>query len=549
MAGRLESNVKKTKFTPVPLSKTFNRKARKRADALARVIAERMEKYPLGRVTSWGIPFELGESAHRARLIVLDRDAAPVRIPVQGAATHVCFLHEWVETEAEIRRDCPEEGRTIGRYRFVYADGQEEVIPLRARFEVSLQEEGRGDAWLALPWKMYAPFDGRSAGPYTWGYNQPGVQSPAGTLLCYAAPNPRPNIPLRAIMIEATTAAPLVVAGITLYRGTDHPLRHLPRRYYRLRDRGRKPRVKALSIDQGVVGIVNDNATPRDKAWRKSPHLGINGPEPARADEHLLQLVGARDATVTVELENRKAPVALSLGSAFDTGQSVSGGVSLEVVGRKTQWMNVRVLDGSTGRPTPVRLQLSGPHGNYIAPYGHHELINTNWFEDYGADLSVGDRPYAYVNGEFTTELPVGEIGVEMFKGFEYEPVRTRVRVRPGQRRLDLRINRWTDLRRKGWVTADTHVHFITPQTAWLEAQAEGINVVNLLASQWGGCSPMSATTPAAWARSRTTPSYTWEPRTATTCSATSPCSAPAVSRSTPCARAGRARPGWAIRK
>jgi hypothetical protein len=40
--------------------------------------------------------------------------------------------------------------------------------------------------------------------------------------------------------------------------------------------------------------------------------------------------------------------------------------------------------------------------------------------------------------------------------------------------------------REKGWVTADTHVHFLSPQTALLEGTAEGVNVVNLLASQWG---------------------------------------------------------------
>ena len=42
------------------------------------------------------------------------------------------------------------------------------------------------------------------------------------------------------------------------------------------------------------------------------------------------------------------------------------------------------------------------------------------------------------------------------------------------------------DWRERGWVTADTHVHFLSPQTALLEGAAEGVNVVNLLASQWG---------------------------------------------------------------
>ena len=35
-------------------------------------------------------------------------------------------------------------------------------------------------------------------------------------------------------------------------------------------------------------------------------------------------------------------------------------------------------------------------------------------------------------------------------------------------------------------MTADTHVHFLSPHSAHLEGAGEGVNVVNLLASQWG---------------------------------------------------------------
>jgi hypothetical protein len=75
---------------------------------------------------------------------------------------------------------------------------------------------------------------------------------------------------------------------------------------------------------------------------------------------------------------------------------------------------------------------------------------------------------------------------VEVAKGFEYQPVRQKVVVGPGQRDLELEVQRPYDWRSQGWVTADTHVHFLSPQTAWLEAKAEGVNLVNLLASQWG---------------------------------------------------------------
>ena len=75
---------------------------------------------------------------------------------------------------------------------------------------------------------------------------------------------------------------------------------------------------------------------------------------------------------------------------------------------------------------------------------------------------------------------------MEMAKGFEYEPVRQRFSIQPDQTELKLRIERSISFRQQGWVTADTHVHFISPTTAALEAQGEGINLVNLLASQWG---------------------------------------------------------------
>ena len=88
------------------------------------------------------------------------------------------------------------------------------------------------------------------------------------------------------------------------------------------------------------------------------------------------------------------------------------------------------------------------------------------------------------------------------------------------------------DWRERGWVTADTHVHFLSPQTALLEGAAEGVNVVNLLASQWGemfsnvgdfdGATTSARRSSAATASS----SSASAPRTGCRCSATSRCSA-----------------------
>ena len=158
----------------------------------------------------------------------------------------------------------------------------------------------------------------------------------------------------------------------------------------------------------------------------------------------------------------------------------------MEILEPQKAWLHARVLDAATRHPTPVRLALRSQEGRYIPPYGHRAEINDGWFQDYGADLKSLDTSFAYVDGTFQVELPVGEVYVEISKGFEYQPVRKRLRIEPGQRTLELEIARFADLRGRGWVTADTHVHFLSPPTAVLEGQAEGLNLISLLAAQWG---------------------------------------------------------------
>jgi len=64
--------------------------------------------------------------------------------------------------------------------------------------------------------------------------------------------------------------------------------------------------------------------------------------------------------------------------------------------------------------------------------------------------------------------------------------VRKVIEISSGSREVTIEIERVLEWRGKGWVTADTHVHFLSPNSALLEGEAEGVNIVNLLASQWG---------------------------------------------------------------
>jgi hypothetical protein len=149
----------------------------------------------------------------------------------------------------------------------------------------------------------------------------------------------------------------------------------------------------------------------------------------------------------------------------------------------------------------PVKLHVHGKWGEYLAPVDRHRIVNPAWFEDYSVDFihldppNLGIFPFTepvnghsctYIPGETRIDLPVGKVYVEVSKGFEIRPVRRMIEVTAETQEVVIEIQKVLPWREKGWVTADTHVHFLSPMSALLEGSAEGVNVVNLLASQWG---------------------------------------------------------------
>ena len=130
---------------------------------------------------------------------------------------------------------------------------------------------------------------------------------------------------------------------------------------------------------------------------------------------------------------------------------------------------------------------MHGESGEYLPPVDRHRQPNQAWFEDYSVDfIHQGAHNCTYIPGETQLKLPVGHVYIEISKGFEVKPIRTRFKVLPSTKEITVEIEKVLPWREKGWVTADTHVHFLSPNSALLEGAGEGVNVVNLLASQWG---------------------------------------------------------------
>jgi hypothetical protein len=150
--------------------------------------------------------------------------------------------------------------------------------------------------------------------------------------------------------------------------------------------------------------------------------------------------------------------------------------------GRHT--VHVRVNDAATGKPVPVRIRFSDAQGTYLAPFGRLTRFATRAGEGVGGNLFYGDREYAYIDGTCEIALPAGPIQVDASRGFEYTPLSERVVLGPAKLALRLTVARWADLRQEGWYSGDTWVHEMTPHAALLEAAAEDLSVVNLLARE-----------------------------------------------------------------
>jgi hypothetical protein len=148
--------------------------------------------------------------------------------------------------------------------------------------------------------------------------------------------------------------------------------------------------------------------------------------------------------------------------------------------------VHIRINDAATGQPTPVRISLYDANGWYCPPFGRAAPFATGSGVEVGGHLALGGQGFFYIDGTCEAELEPGELTVEVSKGPEYTPLRTVVRIAPGQISLRLAIKRWTNLRAQGWYSGDTQVFCIDPFAALLEGSAEDLAVVNVLAHERG---------------------------------------------------------------
>ena len=479
--------------------------------------AAALPRLPVGRQVFHGLPFDLGPGSTARRWILVDTPTT-IELGEGGPASHVVVAHlcdAWRD-DAGRRPDglalghVVPVGEPLARYTVVDRSGRTTSRTIRRRFEVNDGILGWGSTAFAAiahlatevvdwrgPHRIQAPGRYAAAGqsgsltimPGTYGTSQTGVSdfvpSPTDDALLW----------LHAIELEASAepvalqleslaegrpGSDVIVAGVTLFRGSSNPLAHRPRFQVRIEGlAGRPP-----DVDLGTVIRTRPAPAALPPEGSAGPIVGWGTP---RADHD-----ATPSGTILVDLAI--APDAIvSLDGWNVAGRELLGGVARDPAGRRSIEVlpaprvpvDVEIVDRTTNERVPARVRFTAADGRYLPPVGHRDEVNPAYYEDTGADLVLGSSTYAYVPGRFAIELPVGAVEVEVVGGFDRRPHRARLEIDPSTNRLELPLDRTIDLHAGRWVTADTHVHFLAPSTALLQAAAEDIDLVNLLAAQW----------------------------------------------------------------
>ena len=482
-----------TDYQPVSLDALCN--------AGVEALADLTHEPPLGRQSLQGLPFQVGAPEPRPERCFLRCSAADgaVTVPIGRACHTVIVAHAVLDSQLMAGGPL---GRPVATYAFRVASGRHTAggaasddavheVAIRERFEIAAPVPDRAYLGVDDPGQRLWPrYEGR------WEYagsRQTEVTRGPVTYTLWAWRNPVPEQVVEELQVAPSVGGPaFIVAGVTTGHVDEHPFPRQGRREVKLTltdpDAARRPFDLGAKVDRGIATYVHPLPAADAGSFVGDRYAGWGEAQNPASSPAYTEIAATPSATVTVE-QGGSALGRVRWGDVEQRGSAADGGVRVELLDGGRNWVHVTVLDADTGKPVPCRVHFRSPAGVPFQPHGHHNQVNSNngsWHIDVGGDVRLGQITYAYIDGRCQGWLPRGDVIVDVARGFEYQPVRARVRIEPGQRELTLRLKRWTDMNARGWYSGDSHVHFLSAQGSHTESQGEDLNVVNLLQSQWG---------------------------------------------------------------
>ena len=478
-----------------PLFSTIPFEGNAAFSSLSDQVSERMaaaaQRAPVGEGTAWGIPFQIPESP----VLVKEEPYSLPIAPLQ--ATYLVFLHttdsiQLLDKEGNYIKPFRGSGllnEALAEYVIEYVDGTEERTSITGRNQIGMFQQHWGEnSILAVahhkPRPLRAHHEQMTGG---WGGSQTRVSAAdRGDWInwLWAWENPHPGKEIKGLRFEPKNLTTIVISGLSAGRVSSNPLRWESRQKAIFNIPGEGTLEPQLDGD-GLLSQVQLDLGQIISALPRAQY-----PKENWAGSYNNQLPELSYSEVIVEYTaHPEARFHLTDGTSVEVSgvHDPSGGQVIKFITPALQKVKLRVLEKDSRKPVPVKLHIHGESGEYLPPVDRHRIPNNAWFEDYSVDfIHAGRHLCTYIAGETLVKLPAGRVYIEVSKGFEIEPVRKVVEINEETETIEIEIDKVLSWRGKGWISADTHVHFLSPHTALLEGSAEGVNIVNLLASQWG---------------------------------------------------------------
>lgn len=158
--------------------------------------------------------------------------------------------------------------------------------------------------------------------------------------------------------------------------------------------------------------------------------------------------------------------------------------------------LKIVVTDQKTGKPVFCRINVVGPDGNYYEPPNNYLTkysLKDHW-PKHGLGNRAGKAPiryfghYFYSWGKANVRVPPGKVRVEVWKGFEYEPVTFETEVAKGEMKpVALQIKHKIPMPKLGYFSGDPHIHITRKEAADTQTildlmEAEDIHFGSILA-------------------------------------------------------------------
>lgn len=172
-----------------------------------------------------------------------------------------------------------------------------------------------------------------------------------------------------------------------------------------------------------------------------------------------------------------------------DQTESLTPGTVPQIPKERRVVLKVVVVDEKTGEVLPHRVHIEDRAGTYYPPKGHRDVGALRWHSNnvsYEPDVSNDGYVWAMIpSGRFDVSLPdEPDIQIRVSHGLEY-PIRTvsvNLTGKAGEMvEQTVTLKRGINMRQQGWMSADTHVHNLTPLGAIRQMPIEEIDFVNLM--------------------------------------------------------------------